>query len=182
MQTVAVVLRQDIGIRFCDKVHLECERSMVQGLLLSTHQLWHRAKWMPTLNYTFEFNLEIWWHCYLCWLKELPALTVLQEDSATELCHSHNTKKIVGCCLSTLLIVLWSTFLRHRIHILCPFLHNPIVPRLTHLRLQTIVMRHCEEKVVHIAEHVVFSVGNYDVHVQILTCLDWIMLEHQYVE
>jgi len=44
VQTVAVVLRQDIGIRFCDKVHLECERSTVQGLLLPTHQLWHRTK------------------------------------------------------------------------------------------------------------------------------------------
>jgi hypothetical protein len=137
---------------------------------------------------------------------------VLQEDSATELCHSHNTEKIVGCCSSTLPIILWSTFSRCKIHILCPFLHNPIVPGLTHLRLQIIVMHHCQEKVVHVmpfvvwfvildiddyfalatfqmaqstlyvAWHVVFSVGDCDVHVQILTCLDWILLEHQYVE
>jgi hypothetical protein len=147
---MAVVLRQDIGIQFCDKAHLECERSTIQGLLLPIHQLWHWVKWMPTPNCTFESNLEIWRHYSLCWLKELPTLAVLQEDSATELCHSHNTKKIVGCCSSTLPIVLWSTFLRCRIHILCPFLHNPIIPRLTHLRLQTIVIHHWQEKVVHV--------------------------------
>jgi hypothetical protein len=103
----------------------------------------------------------------------------------------------VGCCSSTLLIVLWSTFSRCRIHILCPFLHNPIVPGLTHLRFQTIIMCHCQTKVVHVlllvvwfavfdiddylvlatfqmarptsyvAWHVVPSVGNCDVHVQI---------------
>jgi hypothetical protein len=179
---MVIVPRQDIGIWFCDKVHLECERSTVQGFLLPTHQLWHRTKWIPTPNCTCESNLEIWQHCSLCWLKELPTLVMLQENSAIELCHSHNTKKIVGCYLSTLPIILWSTFSHCRIHILCPFLHNPIIPGLTHFRLQTIVMRHCEEKVVHVVEHVVFSVGNCDVHVQILTCLDWILLEHQYVE
>ncbi len=150
VQTVAVILQQDIGIWFCDKVHLECERSTVHALLLPTHELWHRAKWMPTPNCTCESDHEIWRHYSLCWLKELPALAMLQEDSATELCHSRNTEKIVGG-YSTLSIVLWSTFSRCRIRILCPFLHNPIVPRLTHLRLQTIIMRHCEEKGVHVA-------------------------------
>jgi hypothetical protein len=109
-------------------------------------------------------------------------------------------------------IVLWSTFSHCRIHILCPFFHNPIVPGLTRLRLQTIVMHHYQKKVVHmllivvrftvlnvddyftlatfqmaqptlyVAWHAVPSVGDCDVHVQILTCLDWILLEHQYVE
>jgi hypothetical protein len=37
-----------------------------------------------------------------------------------------------------------------RIHRLCPFIHNPIVPGLTRLHLQTIAMRHCQEKVVHV--------------------------------
>jgi len=43
-------------------------------------------------------------------------------------------------------------------------------------------MHHCVDKVVHVAEHTIFSIGDYDVHVQILTCLDLILLEHQYVE
>jgi hypothetical protein len=39
-------------------------------------------------------------------VKRTPALAVLQEDSATEVYHSRNTEKIVGCCSSTLPIVL----------------------------------------------------------------------------
>ncbi len=162
---MAVVLRQDIGIQFCDKVHLECKRSTVQGFLLPTHQLWHRVKWMPTLNCTCESNLEIWRHCSLYWLKELPTLAVLQEDSVTKLCHFRNTKKIVGSCCSTLLTVLWSTFLHCRIHILCPFLHNPIILELTRLCLETIVMRHCQKKVVQVLPlvvwFVIFDINHY---------------------
>jgi hypothetical protein len=122
--------------------------------------------------------------------------------------HSRNIEKIVGCCCSILPIILQSTFLHCRIHRLCPFLHNPIVPRLMCLHLQTIVMRHCQEKVMHvlllivwfvvldiddyfvfvafqmvrptlyIAWHTVLSTSNCNVHVQISTCLDWILLEH----
>jgi hypothetical protein len=114
----------------------------------------------------------------------------------------------VGYCCLTLPIVLWSTFSCCRIHKLCPFLHNPIIPRLTRLHLQTIAMHHYQEKVVHllllvvqfvvldtydyftlvafqmarptlyVTWHAVLFVGNYNVHLQILTCLDWILLEH----
>ncbi len=70
---------------------------------------------------------------------------MLQEDSATELCHSRNTEKIVGSYCSTLPIVFRATFSHCKIHILCPFLHNPIVPGLTCLRLETIVERHYQE-------------------------------------
>ncbi len=34
----------------------------------------------------------------------------------------------------------------------------------------------------YVAWHVILSVGDCDVHVQNLTCLDCILLEHQYVE
>jgi hypothetical protein len=97
---------------------------------------------------------------------------------------------------------------RSLIHRLCAFLHNPIVLGLMHLRLQTIAMRHYQEKVVHvlflviwftvldsdnyfalvafqmarltlyIAWHVVLSISDCDIRVQIPTCLDWILLEH----
>jgi NAD/NADP transhydrogenase beta subunit len=82
------------------------------------------------------------------------------------------------------------------------------MPGLTRLRLQIIAMRNYQEKVVHmlllvvrfaildtkdyftlvafqmarltlyVAWHVVLSLGDCDVHVQILTCLDRILLEH----
>ncbi len=82
------------------------------------------------------------------------------------------------------------------------------MPGLTRLRLQLIAMRNYQEKVVHmlllvvrfaildtkdyftlvafqmarltlyVAWHVVLSLGDCDVHVQILTCLDRILLEH----
>jgi hypothetical protein len=85
---------------------------------------------------------------------------------------------------------------------ICPFLHNPIVSGLTRLCLQTIAMHHCQEKVVHvlllvvrfvilgindyfalvafqmarltlyITWHIILSVGDCDIHMQILTCLD----------
>ncbi len=38
------------------------------------------------------------------------------------------------------------------------------------------------QSTLYIAWHVVFFVGDCDVHVQILTCLDLMLLEHQYVE
>jgi hypothetical protein len=145
-----VILRQDTGIRFCDKTHPKCKMSTIQCLLLLTHQLWHRSKWMPTPNCTCECNIKIWQHFFLCWLKELLPLVVLQEDLATKLCHSRNIETIVGYCCLTLRIILWSTFLHCKIHILCPFLHNPIISGLIHLRLQIITMRHCQKKVVHV--------------------------------
>jgi NAD/NADP transhydrogenase beta subunit len=82
------------------------------------------------------------------------------------------------------------------------------MPGLTRLRLQIIAMRNYQEKVVHmlllvvrfaildtkdyftlvafqmarltlyVAWHVVLSLGDCDVHVQILTCLDRILLKH----
>jgi len=165
MQIVDAILQQDTGIQFCDKAHLKCERNMVQCFLLPTHQLWHQAKWMPTPKCTCEFNLEIWWHFFLCLLKELPIFVVLQEHLITKLYHFRKIEKIVGSYCLILIIVLWSTFSRCRIHRLCPFLHNPIIPGLMHFRFQTIAMCHCQKKVVHvlllIMQFAVFNTNDY---------------------
>jgi hypothetical protein len=71
-----------------------------------------------------------------------------------------------------------STFSRYRIHILCPFLNNPIVPGLTRLRLQTIVMRHCQKKVVHVLLLVVrFAILNIDDYFALATFqMAWLTL------
>jgi hypothetical protein len=44
-------------------------KEVAQCLLLSTHQLWHQAKWMPTPNCTCKSNLEIWRHFFSLLVK-----------------------------------------------------------------------------------------------------------------
>jgi hypothetical protein len=121
------------------------------------------------VNANTELYMWIWFWNLMALLslllKRTSSSCSVVKDSAIEFCHSHNTKKIVGSYCSTLPIVLWSTFSHCKIHILCPFLHNPIVLGLMRFHLQTIAMRHCQEKTMHVMLFVirfaVFDTNDY---------------------